>query len=147
MSYGAKLNIIWEDPCAAPRHRPHSMPSTKSAAQNMSVYLADFRNVNKTQCNNCGVFAKISGVRTQHPPRKSWGYSRRAIPLARAKTRFSRILPIVGRVGRERSIGAPVVGGKVIRRLLVVAHRDLVAMVPGTRSWVKICWNRIISRY
>ena len=124
-----------------------SMTSTKSADQRMSVYLADFRNVNKTQCNNCGVFAKISRVRTEHPPRKSWGHRCGGIPLGRAKTRFSRILPIAGRVGRERSIGADVVGGKVIRRLLVVADRDLVVMGRGTRSRVKICWNTIISRY
>ena len=84
--------------------------------------------MNKTQCNNCGVFAKISRARTEEPPRKCWRYSCGGIPLGRAKTRFSRILAIAGRVGREGSIGADVVGGKVIRRLLVVTHRDLVGM-------------------
>ncbi len=111
------------------------------------MYLADFWNVNKTQCNNCRVFAKISRARTEHPPRKSWRYSCGGIPLGRAKSRFSRILVNAGRVGRECSIGAHVVGGKVIRRLLPVTHRDLVVVVRGTRSRVKICWNTIISRY
>ena len=50
-------------------------------------------------------------------------------------------------MGRERSIGADVVGGKVIRRLLGVADRDLVMVGRGTRSRLKICWNTIISRY